>query len=339
MVWWRLPRTVGASQCCSAPRGSMHAQTKYAKSGDVNIPYRVVGAGALDVVFIPGWVSHVEQVWDEPSFAEFLRRLASFCRLILLDRRGTGLSDRVAQLPTLEERMDDVRAVMDAVGVQRAALFGISEGGPMSMLFAATYPQRTAALVLYGTFATNVADAEYPWGRTPAEIEHWLKRIDREWGRGITAELFAPSIVHDERFVQSWGRFERMAVSPGGARTLLQAAMDCDVRHVLPSIRVPTLILHRSGDLVTPVGGARYMAERIPGAKFVELSGIDHFGWVGDVEGLLGEVQEFLTGDRHSPELDRVLATVLFIDIAGSTARASELGDTRWRNLLENYYS
>jgi pimeloyl-ACP methyl ester carboxylesterase len=313
--------------------------TKYAKSGGVNIAYQVTGEGPFDLVLVPGWVSHVENAWEEPSFARFLHRLASFCRLILLDRRGTGLSDPVAALPTLEQRMDDVRAVMDAAGSKKAALFGISEGGPMCILFAATYPERTSALVLYGTFARGLNDPEYPWGATPDRVERFLERIDREWGTGMTARIFAPSIAQDDRQVQSWGRFERLAVSPGSARTLIHMAMNFDVRHVLPVIRVSTLVLHRSGDRVTRVGNARYMAEHIQGAKYVELLGEDHFPWTGDADAVLDEVEEFLTGARHVPELDRMLATVLFTDIVGSTEQAVELGDHQWRDLLEQHHS
>ena len=200
----------------------MPPMTRYAKSGDVHIAYQVAGEGPFDLVLVPGWVSHVENAWEEPSFARFLHRLTSFCRLILLDRRGTGLSDPVATSPTLEQRMDDVRAVMDSAGSERAALFGISEGGPMCILFAATYPNRTSALVLYGTFARGLSAPEYPWGITPTQMERLLARIDREWGTGITAKLFARSIAQDEQHVQSWGRFERLAVSPGAARILLQ---------------------------------------------------------------------------------------------------------------------
>src|SRR5262245_936941 len=231
----------------------MRPETKYAKSGDVSIAYQVVGDGAVDLVLVPGWVLNIEYAWEEPSYAAFLRRLSAFCRLILLDRRGTGLSDRVAQLPTLEERIDDVRAVMDAAGCERAVLFGISEGGPMCMLFAATYPRRTAALVLYGTFARNLAAADYPWAPSAEVFRGWVEEIEREWGSGITAKVLAPSLADDEAFVRSWGRFERYAVSPGGARALLQMAMDCDVRHLLPTIRVPTLILHRVDDALARV--------------------------------------------------------------------------------------
>ena len=313
--------------------------TKYAKSGEVNIAYQVTGEGSFDLVIVPGWVSHVENAWEEPSYARFLHRLSSICRLILIDRRGTGLSDPVAALPTLEQRMDDVRAVMDAAGSKKAALFGISEGGPMCILFAATYPERTTALVLYGTFARGLRDSEYPWAPTPAQLERFLDRIDREWGTGMTARMFAPSIAQDDGQVQSWGRFERLAVSPGGARTLIHMMANTDVRHVLPVIRIPTLVLHRSGDRTTRVGGGRYLAENIPGAKYVELSGEDHFPWTGAADDVLEEVEEFLTGARHAPELDRILATVMFTDIVGSTERAVKLGDQQWRDLLEQHHS
>ena len=253
----------------------MQPETHYAKSGDVNIAYQVTGGGSLDLVLVPGWVSHVEHAWEEPSFAAFLHRVASFSHLIFLDRRGTGLSDPVADLPTLEERMDDVRAVMDAAGSERAALFGLSEGGPMCSLFAATYPKRTTALVLYGTMARGMRDVDYPWGMDDAQAMGFLDRIDREWGKGMTAKIFAPSIAQDEGQVRSWAQFERLAVSPGGARALIRMLLDTDVRSVLPTIQVPTLVMHRVGDRATPVGGGRYLAAQIPGAKYVELAGID----------------------------------------------------------------
>ena len=319
-------------------RAGTVVETRYAKSGQVSIAYQVVGEGALDLVLVPGWVSHVEAFWEEPSFARFLRRLSSFSRLIVMDRRGTGLSVPAAQLPTLEERIDDVRAVMDAAGSERAALLGVSEGGPMCSLFAATHPERTAALVLYGTFATGLEKPDYPWGLTEEVVEAFLKEIDEGWGQGISARLFAPSLAQDERFVKRWSRLERLAVSPGSARTLLQIAAYTDVRDILPSIRVPTLVLHRSEDAVIPVAAARYLAEHIPDAKYVELTGCDHFFWVGDTDAPLGEIEEFLTGVRRGAESDRVLATVLFTDIVGSTVQAAKLGDSHWRSLLERYY-
>ena len=312
-------------------------ETRYAKSGEVHIAYQVVGNGPPDLVLVPGWVSHVEYAWEEPSFSRFLQRLASFSRLILLDRRGTGLSDRVADLPTLEQRMDDVRAVMDAAGSERAALFGISEGGPMCMMFAATYPERTSALILYGTFARLTRTRDYPIGMPMDAMEKFLERIEQFWGTGFSVDHFAPNLAHDEEFRRSWARVERLSVSPAGAKALMRMLYETDARHILPVIRVPTLIVHRLDDGVARVDGARYIAERIPGAKYVELPGADHVPWVGDVDAILAEVEEFLTGARYGREADRVLATVLFTDIVASTERAAELGDRRWRDLLESY--
>ena len=325
----------------------MQPETRYAKSGDVNIAYQVLGDGPFDLVLVPGWASHIEHQWEEPSFARFLRRLASFSRLIMFDKRGTGLSDRVSisELPTLEQRMDDVRAVMDAVGSERAALMGVSEGGPMSVLFAATYPQRTAALVLYGTMAKGYADQDYPWALPREAVESNLAAmekewgIEREWGHPYALNLFAPSRLNDQRFQEWWAKWGRLAASPGAAIALSRMNMEIDVRHVLPTVRVPTLVVHRKGDRACWVGGARYMAERIPDAKYVELPGDDHFPVVGDADAVLDEAQEFLTGVRPAPEPDRVLATVLFTDIVGSTERAAQLGDHRWRDLLDNYYA
>jgi pimeloyl-ACP methyl ester carboxylesterase len=229
--------------------------TKYAKSADVHIAYQVVGEGAQNLVLVPGWVSHIEYAWEDPSFSHFLRRLASFSRLILLDRRDTGLSDRVNELPTLEQRMDDVRAVMDAAGAERAALFGLSEGGPMCLTFAATYPPRTSALVLYGTFARMVRAPDYPIGLPAEVLGQFLERVDESWGTGsMSADYFAPSMARDEAFRRSWARFERLAVSPAGIKALLRMTQETDARHALPVIRVPTLIMHREGDRVIRVG-------------------------------------------------------------------------------------
>jgi pimeloyl-ACP methyl ester carboxylesterase/class 3 adenylate cyclase len=317
----------------------MNPDTRYAKSGGVSIAYQVAGSGNVDLVFIPGWVSHVEHAWEEPSFAPFLRRMAGFSRLILLDRRGTGLSDPVDRLPTLEERMDDVRAVLDAAASRRAFLFGISESGPMCVLLAATYPERTAGLVLCNTFSSFTRDDEYPWAPTPEQFGQLLQAIEHGWGTGVTAHIFAPSRAGDEAFCRSWGRFERRAVSPGGMRKIIAMIPDTDVRRVLPSIRVPTLVIHRSGDRATPLGGGRYLAEHIPGAQLIEVPGNDHFPWVGDTDAILDEVEQFVTGTRRGSEADRILATVLFTDIVASTQHAAELGDRRWRGVLEGYYS
>jgi pimeloyl-ACP methyl ester carboxylesterase len=315
-------------------------QTKYAKSGDVHIAYQVAGRGERDLILIPGWVSNIEYAWEEPSMAPFLARLASFSRLILLDRRGTGLSDRVAELPTLEQRMDDVRAVMDAAGVERAALFGLSEGGAMSLLFAATYPQRTSALVLYGSFARLLRGPDYPQGVPPGLFEALLQGVESQWGTGaISTDRFAPSRAGDEGFRRSWARFERLGVSPAGMRTLLLMLPETDARHALPVICAPTLVLHRTGDQIIRVDAGRYIAERIRDAKFVALEGVDHFAWAGDSDAVLDEVEEFVTGVRRGAEPDRVLATVLFTDIVGATERAVELGDRGWRDLLDRHHA
>jgi len=312
-------------------------RTKYARSGDLSIAYQVVGDGPIDLVYVMGWVSHLEAFWMHPGQERFFRRLASFSRLILFDKRGTGLSDRVAinELPTLEERMDDVRAVMDAAGSKHAALFGVSEGGPMCALFAATYPERVSALIMYGSYAKRVWAREYPWAPTPEERQRWYDQIEQGWGGAVDADTMAPSAADDPSFREWWATYLRMSVSPGAALALGHMNTQVDIRDVLPTIRVPTLILHRVGDRDQDVGGARYMAGRIPGAKYVELPGEDHLPFVGDQESILDEVDEFLTGARHYYEPDRVLATVLFTDIVGSTERAATLGDRQWRELLE----
>ncbi len=320
------------------PLPRMQPETKYAKSGKVNIAYQVVGSGALDLVFVMGWVSHLDYFWEEPSFARFLNRLASFSRLILFDKRGTGLSDRVpdTELPTLEQRMDDVRAVMDAVGSEKAAIFGVSEGGPMSALFAATYPQRTIALAMYGIFAKRIWAPDYPWAPTPEERQRWFDLLEG-WGGVVDLSTLAPSVANDERFKLWWATYLRRSASPGAALALGRMNTQVDIRHVLPAIRVPTLILHRTDDRDVDVGGARYIAEHIPGAKYVELPGADHLHFVGDQDAILDEVEEFFTGARHGPEPDRVLATVMFTDIVGSTERVAEVGDRHWRELLQTH--
>ena len=315
-------------------------KTRYARSGDVHIAYQVVGSGDRDLLLVPGFVSHVEHFWEDPGVARFLRRLASFSRLIFFDKRGTGLSDRVpdSHLPTLEQRMDDVRAVMDDVGSNRAALFAPSDAGAMATLFAATYPDRTAALILYGCFAASAKDPEYPWGQTPAELDRGLARWERNWGDGaMYMELFAPSMVGDRRYEEWFAKLERLSVSPGAAITLRRMNAEIDVRHVLASIRVPTLVLHRTDDRVVYVDEGRFMAERVPGAKYVELPGADHWPWNGDSESILQEVKGFLTGTREIPESDRVLATVMFTDIVDSTKLVADLGDRRWSELLEDH--
>jgi pimeloyl-ACP methyl ester carboxylesterase/DNA-binding winged helix-turn-helix (wHTH) protein len=316
-------------------------ETMYARSGDVNIAYQVIGDAPLDLVFVMGWVSHLEYFWREPNFARFLNRLASFSRLILFDKRGTGLSDRVPidQLPTLEQRMDDVRAVMDAVGSERAALCGVSEGGPMCSLFAATYPEKTSALVMIGTYAKRVRDEEYPWGPTMEEREHFFEVMRDQWGGPVGIDERAPSLADDPQFRDWWATYLRMGASPGAAVALTQMNAEIDVRNVLASIRVPSLVIHRREDQCLKVEEGRYVAERIPGAKFVELPGKDHLPFVGDQDAILDRVEEFLTGVRHSPERDTVLATVLFTHIIGAEEHARRLGQERWDDLLRRLHS
>ena len=290
---------------------------RYARSGNVNIAYQVVGEGAIDLVFVMGWVSHLEMFWQEPSFARFLRRLASFSRLILFDKRGTGLSDKVPidQLPTLEQRMDDVRAVMDAVGSQRAVLCGISEGGPMCTLFAATYPEKTLALAMIGSYARRLRAPDYPWGPTDEHREHFFEEMRRNWGGPVGIEDRAPSKAHDPQFRNWWATYLRMGASPGAALALTQMNAQIDIRPILPTVQVPTLVIHRTHDRCLLVEEGRYLAEQIPGAKFVELPGDDHLPFVGDQDSILDEIEEFLTGVLHAPMVDRVLATVLYISL------------------------
>ena len=316
----------------------MTPETRYAKSGDVNIAYQVVGDGPRDLILVPGWLSNIEVFWEEPAVARFLRRLASFSRLILFDKRGTGLSDRMGDLPSLETRMDDVRAVMDAVGSERAALCGYSEGGVMCALFAATYPARTTGLVMIGSYSRLKPAPDYPWGRSADVQQQWLETIERDWGGPVGLDVRAPSLVHDERARQWWSRFLRMSASPGAAAALTRMNYEIDIRSALPVIRVPTLILHATGDLTMSVCASRYLAERIAGAKMVEVPSTDHLPWGADADAILDEIEEFLTGERHSAEPDRILATILFTDIVGSTDRAAALGDHRWRDLLESFY-
>ena len=307
-------------------------ETMYARSGDVNIAYQVIGDAPLDLVFVMGWVSHLEYFWREPSFARFLLRLASFSRLILFDKRGTGLSDHVPinQLPTLEQRMDDVRAVMDAVGSERAALCGVSEGGPMCSLFAATYPEKTVALVMIGTYAKRIRDAEYPWGPTPEQREQFFETMRKQWGGPVGIDERAPSVANDPQFRDWWATYLRMGASPGAAVALTQMNSEIDVRNVLPSIRVPSLVIHRTDDQCLKVEEGRFVAQRIPGAKFVEFPGNDHLPFVGDQDAILDEVEEFLTGVRHRIEPDTVLATVLVARLVGIKERVQSLGPERW---------
>jgi pimeloyl-ACP methyl ester carboxylesterase len=312
-------------------------RTHYARSGDAHIAYQVFGEGEVDLVFVPGLVSNVEHYWETPGMPEILERLGSFARVVMFDKRGTGLSDPAAEPPPLEQRMDDMQAVMDAAGMRRAALFGISEGGPASILFAATYPDRTSALVLYGSTPRFRADAEAPWGASDEVVEGILAATSERWGDGALLGMFMPSRKADPGAREDWGRFQRAGASPGMAQAMWASLFKIDVRDILPSIRVPTLILHRTGDRAVRVEGARLMAERIPSARLTEFEGSDHIPFAGDFDPILDEMEEFLTGTRQAKPLDRVLATVMFTDIVDSTRRAADAGDRRWRDLISRH--
>jgi pimeloyl-ACP methyl ester carboxylesterase len=315
-------------------------QTRYARSGGKHIAYQVVGEGPIDLVLVHGWVSHLELMWDEPAIARFHERLAGFSRMILFDKRGTGLSDRVAdnELPTLEQRMEDLHAVLDAAGSKRAALMGISEGGPMCALFAATYPERTTALVMCGSYARWIRDEECPWAMTREQHEAAAAAFERGWGTPVGFRTIAPTSSADERYRNWWARYLRMGASPGAGIALYRMNYEIDIRSLLPSIHVPALLLHRVGDRLINVEASRYMARRIPGAKLVELPGDDHLVFLGNSDTVLGEIQEFLTGARPPAAPDTTLATVMFVDIAGSTEKAATLGDARWRDLLSAFH-
>jgi class 3 adenylate cyclase len=312
-------------------------ETRFAKAGDLSIAYQVVGSGDVDVILVPQWLSNIEQYWEHPAAAHFLRRIASFSRLIMFDKRGTGLSDSVPDTQTLEERMDDVLAVMDAVGSERAVMFGPSEGGPMAALFAATYPDRCISLILYGACARWLEADDYPEGRPRELVEAYGKIWIDGWGSGASLNVLAPTLVRDERFRRWWGRFERYSVRPGMVAPIFETINRMDVRAVLPAIRVPTLILHRRGDRLVDVANGRYLAGHIPGARYLELPGDDHIYFAGDADALLDEIEEFVTGSRGLHDPDRVLATVMFTDIVRSTEHAARLGDRRWHDLMEDH--
>jgi pimeloyl-ACP methyl ester carboxylesterase/DNA-binding CsgD family transcriptional regulator len=277
----------------------MKTETRYANSGGVKIGYQVVGEGPLDLVLVHGFVSHLEVAWEHPWLAQFLNRLASFSRLIVFDKRGTGLSDPIAEPPTLNERMDDIRAVMDAAQSERAAVFGYSEGGPLSISFSCASPERTSALIVYGSYARWLRADSYPWGRSPAQFRDFLAGIDLAWETGEWWGRHNPSVVANERYQHWWARYMRMSASPGMASALVRMNSQIDVRDLLPKVRVPTLVLHRTNELWLEVGNGRYLADKIPGAKLVELPGVDHVPWVGEAESILREVELFLLGPRR----------------------------------------
>jgi class 3 adenylate cyclase len=309
-------------------------------SGDVSIAYQVVGEGPLDLIIVPGWISHVDFAWEDPLYGDWVRRLAAFSRVILFDKRGTGLSERDVGDSTLEERMDDLRAVLAAAESERAAVLGFSEGGSLAILFAATYPERVQALILYGTFARLSSAPDYPAGVVGQRaMDRMREAIENAWGQGTTLELMVPSLKDNARAREYSGRFERMCISPRTARSHFRWLMELDVRPVARTLQVPTLVLHRRDEVLIPVEAGRTLASDIPGARYVELPGDAHPPWHGDTAALVAEVQQFLTGSRASVEVERVLATVLFTDIVGSTEHAVALGDRPWRALLERHHA
>jgi pimeloyl-ACP methyl ester carboxylesterase len=315
----------------------MQPRTQYARSGDLNIAYQVVGDGPIDLVFTFGWASHLDFQWADPNLTRFLRGLARFSRVLVFDKRGVGLSDPVTRAPTIEERMDDIRAVMDAAGSERAALIGYSEGGAMSALYAAAHPERTVALVMYETWVSGLLDPDRnPAGQKWLAVDRDVRRIIDHWGEGVGLDYIAPGLEPTDLDRAAYGSFERAAMSPGMAKALWESFVHADVTAVLPTISVPTLILHHT-DSHIPVEHARYAAEHIPGARLLELDGTDHAPLTHDAHRIAGEIEEFLTGTRSTETSDRVLATVLFTDIVGSTERAAALGDPQWLALLKRH--
>ena len=314
-------------------------RTEYARAGSLHIAYQVVGDGPFDLLWVPGWVSNVEAAWDEPELAAFLDRLASFSRLITFDKRGTGLSDPVplTDLPTLEERMEDVRAVLDAAGSDSAAAFGFSEGANLAATFAASHPDRVRALVLFGSFAKRRWSPDYPWAPSDAQRAATIQQVLDHWGDSMDLASLMPSRANQPALMERLARYLRRSASPGAAAALLRMNTDIDIRAVLPTISVPALVLHRTHDQEAMVEGARWIADHIPGARYVELPGEDHLPWVGEADLVLDEVEAFLTGVRHTAAADRFLATVMFTDLVGSTDRLAELGDQKWLAILEEH--
>jgi len=316
----------------------MATTTRYAKSGDVHIAYRTLGSGPVDVVVAEQWFSNVEIEREVRPLARFNDRLSTFARVIRFDKRGVGLSDPVTAtaLPTLEEWMEDLRAVLDDIGSEKAAIVTAMAGGFMACVFAATYPDRVRALVLIDGFARMARADDYPWGLTLDEGRHIIQAFESEWGKGMMLDLFDPDDADDVALRESWGRYERHSVSPGTAASMVDMINATDIRGILPAIRVPTLVVARTDTPVDP-GHGRYLAAHIPGATYVELPGRGSLLWSGDQDALLREIEHFVTGSRPAPQHDRVLATVLFTDIVGSTDRAAEIGDARWRELLAEH--
>jgi len=319
----------------------MEATTRYARAGDLNIAYQVVGGGPVDVVVIDQWFGNVDLQWEFAPLARLLERVASFARLIVFDKRGTGLSDPVPlrEQPTLEEWMDDLSAVLDASGSTKAAIVGCIAGGYLAMLFAASFPERVSSLVLVDAYPRGDRTPDYPCGIETSVLAGNLRAIEDRWGQGVLLDFLGPGLAGDRELRRSWARYERNSASPRSARAFIQMMYESDVRKILPAIRVATLVLHHAEATRLPICHAEFIAAAIPGARLVPLPGVDNFLWAGDQDRLVGEIQEFVTGTRTAVEPDRVLATVMFTDIVGSTALATRLGDHRWRELLEQHHA
>jgi class 3 adenylate cyclase len=312
---------------------AMQPDTRYARSGDLHIAYQVFGAGSVDLVLVPGFISNVEETWDNPSAARWLDRLSRFARVIAFDKRGTGLSDRVEAVPSLDERMDDARAVMDAAQSERAVLLGISEGGSLATLFAASHPDRCTSLILYGAFAKFSG-----WYPTEEKLAGFYRYVEEKWGTGESVRKYAPSLADDAGFKKIWARHERVGATPAAAKALMRMNQEIDISGVLSAIRVPTLVIHRTEDIAVSIEEGRFLAQHIPHARLAEFAGADHLPYIGEnADDIADEIQEFVTGSRPAVEPDRVLATVLLTDIVDSTKRASDLGDRHWRALLDRH--
>jgi pimeloyl-ACP methyl ester carboxylesterase len=309
-------------------------RTRYAKCGHISVAYQVFGDGPLDLVYIPGWVSNIDYMWEDPDLANMLERLSRFCRVIIFDKRGTGLSDRDVGFPTLDERMDDLTAVMDGAGSERAALLGFSEGGNIAMLFGASFPERVSHLILFNCFARRLWAPDYPWASTPEARDASIRKVEASWGEPSAVEWLTPSRLNDAVFADWLATFLRQSASPGAATTILRLNSEIDVRDILPTISVPTLILHRRGDKHVTFGNAEFLADHIPGSKLVALPGQDHLSWTEDQEAIFDAIEPFLTGTRREAVTDRLLATILITDIVGSTEMAVTLGDEAWQRRL-----
>lgn len=312
-------------------------ETQYAMAGDISIAYQVIGGGPIDLVYSQGWLTNIEYAWESPHYADFLSKLGRFCRLIFFDKRGTGLSERNVGFPTLEQRTEDITAVLDAIGSESAALLGVSEGGNMSALFAATYPERTRALILSGMGARGSWAPDYPWAGKPEGIEQTIAYMRQNWGKPFDLDDVAPSMASDEAARAWWGAYIRNSASPKTAELITRLSVEMDVRDVLATISCPTLVINREGDIWHPPEEVQYISDRIPNATLKLLPGNDHLVWYGDQDRLLSEIEEFLTGQKGTASSERVLLTVMMTDIVGSTERAASMGDRDWRSLLDRH--